>query len=552
LEVNLNPIKIFFSLAALILIAGCGDDGTGPANRAPVIESVTADPQNVGLSESTVLQCAATDPDNDVLVYTWSAEDGTFPNGAAGTIVFWQAPGDTGTYPVTVRVSDGELTDNETIDISVIVISNRAPVIESITAEPAVAFPNSTTELTCVASDEDGDSLTYTWSADAGSFPQGSSGSIVQWQAPGEFGEYYIRVTVDDGRLSVRDSIAIMVDEPPLAPSNPDPPDGSTDQRYNLDLSWSCSDPDGDVVYFDIYLGQSPDPPLVSSHQTEAVYSPGNLEPISTYHWKIIAEDQHGAVTEGPLWSFSVSRETFFALGNTGAEVEMVWIPPGSFMMGQPDAPGAGDDEWPRHLVTFDYGFWLGKYEITQAQWGAVMGVWSFGFPGNPLHPAERVSWNDIHDFIDAVNAPQTGDPWRLPSESEWEYSCLAGRDTIRFWWGDDIYYQLLDLYAWYNANSGGQTHYIGTSFGSEPNPWGLWDMHGNVWEWCEDWYHETYEGAPDDGSPWVDPPDSMRVIRGGAFYTQARQCMSTLRSMWYPNQRINSMGFRLARDFNS
>lgn len=549
----MKQFKILFVLILpFIPFIGCGNDGTEPDNRAPVIQTVTANPESVGRSESAALQCTASDPDNDILVYNWSSEHGAFPNGSSGSLVFWRAPGDTGTYPVSVRVSDGSLSDTETINVNVIVIANRAPVIQSVSANPPAIWPNAIAEITCVADDEDGDSLTYSWSAESGSFPEGTSGSVVQWQAPDGFGLFYIRVTVDDGLISVQDSIEIPVNEPPTIPYNPDPPDGAVDQQYDLDLGWSCSDPADDTLYFDIYLGHSSDPPQVSSHQTSAVYAPGTLEPNSSYYWKIIAEDQYGAVTEGPLWSFSISRETVFNLGNSGAGVEMVWIPPGSFMMGQPGAPGAGDDEWPRHQVTFDYGFWMGKYEITQMQWGAVMGTWNFGFPGNPLHPAERVSWNDIHDFIDAINSSEAGDPWRLPSESEWEYSCLAGRDTIRFWWGDDIYYQLLDLYAWYNNNSGNQTHDIGTTFGEEPNPWRLWDMHGNVWEWCEDWYHQTYEGAPGDGSAWEDPPDSMRIIRGGAYYTGARQCLSTLRSMWYPDQRISSMGFRLARDFES
>jgi len=212
----LNLIKAgLFIFVIFLLGINCGDDGTEP-NRAPVIESITANPENVGQSESTALQCIASDPDNDILVYTWTAENGSFPNGSSGSLVFWQAPGDTGTYPVNVRVSDGELTDNETIDINVIIILNQAPVIQSITANPSIILPNGTTEITCVASDEDGDSLTYAWSADYGSFPGGPSGSIVQWQAPGEFGEYYVRVTVDDGRESVRDSVSVTVDEPPL------------------------------------------------------------------------------------------------------------------------------------------------------------------------------------------------------------------------------------------------------------------------------------------------------------------------------------------------
>ncbi|UCC78616.1 MAG: PKD domain-containing protein [Candidatus Zixiibacteriota bacterium] len=203
-----------FLILLFLLFINCGDDGAGPANRAPVIQSLTANPEMVGISESTVLQCAATDPDNDVLVYTWSAEDGTFPNGAAGTNVFWRAPADTGTYPVTVSVSDGRLTDSETIDVDVVLIFNRAPVIQSLTA-PEIVLPNSIAEITCIATDEDGDLLTYTWSAESGSFPEGTSGSVVQWQAPAEFGEYYVRVLVDDGRESVQDSIAITVDEPP-------------------------------------------------------------------------------------------------------------------------------------------------------------------------------------------------------------------------------------------------------------------------------------------------------------------------------------------------
>lgn len=213
-------MKLFYPFLSLpfLLFAGCGDDGAGPNNRAPVIQSLTADPEVVGTSESTVLHCAATDPDNDVLVYSWSAEEGTFPNGAAGTVVFWHAPGDTGTYPVTVSVSDGRLSDNETININVVIIANRAPVIQSITAVPEIALPNAVVEITCIADDEDGDSLSYAWSAGSGSFPEGTSGSVVQWQAPGQFGEYYVSVLVDDGRESAQDSVAITVDEPPTLP----------------------------------------------------------------------------------------------------------------------------------------------------------------------------------------------------------------------------------------------------------------------------------------------------------------------------------------------
>ena len=235
LEVNLKLFKVLLITTALfLLIVVCGDDSAGPANQAPVIQSVTADPDTVNISETSRLSCIATDQNNDILVYTWSAPDGEFPVSSSGTIVLWQAPPDTGTYSVTASVSDGQLTDSETIDINVVFPSNYAPVIQSLTANPQVLSPNDITELTCVADDQDDDSLTYTWSSSDGSFPDGNSGFEVQWQAPVEFGEYYVRVMVDDGHDADQDSILITVDEPPPAPSDPGPPDGSADPRRTM------------------------------------------------------------------------------------------------------------------------------------------------------------------------------------------------------------------------------------------------------------------------------------------------------------------------------
>lgn len=275
---------IIVSILPIVLYLNCGNDGTGPDNRAPVIQSVSVVPENVGVSESASLRCSATDPDNDVLVYTWSAENGTFPNGPAGTFVLWLAPEDTGLYAASVVVSDGKLTDSETIDINVIAISNQAPVIQNIIANPAVVLPGAVTNLTCVADDADGDSLNYMWSSDFGDFPQGTSGSTVQWQAPVEIGEYYVRVLVTDGRIAVQDSIAITVDSPPMAPSDSDPPNGALEQRFDIGLNWSCADPDLDSLYFDIYLGQSQDPPVAGSHQYGTNFAPGKLEPGAMYY----------------------------------------------------------------------------------------------------------------------------------------------------------------------------------------------------------------------------------------------------------------------------
>jgi formylglycine-generating enzyme required for sulfatase activity len=183
--------------------------------------------------------------------------------------------------------------------------------------------------------------------------------------------------------------------------------------------------------------------------------------------------------------------------------IEMVYIPPGEFMMGSEN----GDkDERPVHRVTISQAFYIGRYEVTQAQWQAAMG-------DNPSHfkdcggncPVERVSWKDAQNFINKLNESNDGFRYRLPTEAEWEYACRAGTT------GD--YAGTLSEMAWYGKNSGSKTHAVG---GKQPNAWGLADMHGNVWEWCQDWYHKTYYGAPTDGSAWLSGGEQeYRVLRG-------------------------------------
>ncbi len=240
--------------------------------------------------------------------------------------------------------------------------------------------------------------------------------------------------------------------------------------------------------------------------------------------------------------------EQDFELGNTGTYVTMVWIEPGTFMMGSLDNdPDADDREFPRHQVTLTEGFWMGKYEVTQEQWVAVMGDRDFYFDGRPTHPAESINHDDIsNDFLPAVNATEPGDPWRLPTEAEWEYACRAGHDGTRFWWGDDPGYGGLGDYAWYTGNNDPYgTKPVGQKI---PNPWGLYDMHGNVWEWCSDWYDSDYY----DISPSTDPQGpangSFRLLRGGSWGSLPLYCRSAYRGYSIPSRRSVILGFRLVR----
>ncbi|MDP8206115.1 MAG: formylglycine-generating enzyme family protein [Candidatus Electryonea clarkiae] len=229
-------------------------------------------------------------------------------------------------------------------------------------------------------------------------------------------------------------------------------------------------------------------------------------------------------------------QEWEFQLGDTEEMVEMVWIPPGNFTMGSGDAR-------PRHVVTLSYGFWMGKYEVTQSEWQAVLGYNPSIFRGG-IRPVESVSWNDVQEFTNALNMNLPSSIWRLPSESEWEYACRAGSET-QFHWGDDLEYENVEDYAWYTDNSDGATHDVGQL---DPNLWGLYDIQGNVKEFCFDWMHDNYEDAPSDGRAWLVPPGTQRVARGGSFGDGWGGCRSGARFSYHPLSHTYQLGLRLVR----
>lgn len=208
--------------------------------------------------------------------------------------------------------------------------------------------------------------------------------------------------------------------------------------------------------------------------------------------------------------------------------IEMVYIPPGRFMMGLN----------PAHEVKISYSFYMGKYEVTQAQWKAVMSSNpSFFVECGDTCPVEQVLWNDAQDFIGKLNEANDGYTYRLPSEAEWEYACRAGTTG-------DFYSEDVDDIGWYDGNSGRRTHAVG---GKQPNAFGLYDMSGNVWEWCKDWYHLNYDGAPTDGRAWSSGgSDFDRVLRGGSVNNESSHSRSVIRFYRSPDFHSYSIGFRV------
>jgi formylglycine-generating enzyme required for sulfatase activity len=229
----------------------------------------------------------------------------------------------------------------------------------------------------------------------------------------------------------------------------------------------------------------------------------------------------------------------------------MIFIPPGSFRMGSPtNEVGRLSDEGPQTVVTLTKGFYMSKYKVTQKDYQWVIGTYPSVFTGDDSRPVETVSWEDATNYCArltqrerAARVIPANCVYRLPTEAEWEYACRAWTST-RFSYGDDPTYMSLAKYAWYGDNSGRITHPVGQK---SPNPWGLYDMHGGLWEWCQDWY------GPYPGGSVIDPQGpatgAYRVFRGGSWGCEGEECRSASRD-FNPEGETGYVGFRVVLAF--
>ncbi|QDV89639.1 Serine/threonine-protein kinase pkn1 [Phycisphaerae bacterium RAS2] len=243
-----------------------------------------------------------------------------------------------------------------------------------------------------------------------------------------------------------------------------------------------------------------------------------------------------------------------------GQKIELILVSPGEFMMGSPpnDSLSSRSVEGPQRLVQVREGFYLGRFEVTQEQWQAVMGNNPSHFKGDDPPPVGSTEWEDYQDFyrnrpVESVSwddcqsfcrrlTEVTGRVVRLPTEAEWEYACRAGT-TDRYHFDETL--ESLEDYAWCMDNSAKQTHRVGTR---KPNPWGFFDMYGNVWEWCEDYIHMNYKNAPGDSRAWLERVSrEERVVRGGCFEAFLPNYRSANRFYFKPQLRISGLGLRIA-----
>jgi formylglycine-generating enzyme required for sulfatase activity len=217
------------------------------------------------------------------------------------------------------------------------------------------------------------------------------------------------------------------------------------------------------------------------------------------------------------------------------ANIEFVWVPQGCFMMGS-DSAEAYDNEQPVHEVCLD-GFWLGKYQLTQGQYEKVMGTNPSHFNSGDNYPVECVSWDDAKEFIEKLNQ-KTGKIFSLLTEAQWEYAARSGGKDQIYAGGND-----LDKVAWYSENSDDKTHPVGTK---DPNDLGIYDMSGNVWEWCEDVYDNDAYSKHEHDNPVIITGGTYRVVRGGSWDSTPRYVRAASRFRINPGNRHDDVGFRL------
>ncbi len=227
------------------------------------------------------------------------------------------------------------------------------------------------------------------------------------------------------------------------------------------------------------------------------------------------------------------------------------WCEPGTFLMGSPETEPErepwGEGNETQHPVTLSRGFWIAETPVTQALWEIFMGDNPSRFQGAE-HPVEQVSWDDAQHFISKLNGMKPELQLCLPTEAQWEYACRAGTSTP-FYFGDNISTDQVNYdgnYPYHNGKKGEDRSQTIEVKALPPNRWGLYQMHGNVWEWCQDWYATEYPSEPVT-DPQGAASSLFRVLRGGSWFNNGRYCRSAFRYAFVPADRLSDYGFRLA-----
>ena len=552
-EQHVTPLKFLCILIAVVLqtaVVSLFVYALYPLSEPDVVTTPPQFPASAGGpysgnegSDITLDASASSGRGSEIVSYAWDFDgDGQYDDASGVTAVFNSI--DDGVFTVALQVTDDE--GAKSTDTAQVTVSNVAPKADAGWRYTVEEGDNLRLDASG-SSDPGQDIVSYEWDLDRDRKHDDASGVKVMfnWTKDGVF-SVAVLVTDDDGANSTDTAQVTVGNVAPTADAG-GPYIVKQGDKLTLDASAS-SDPGQDIVSykwdFDGDGKHNDGSGVKATHKwtEDGVFSVVLLVTdddgaASTDTAQVIVRNV--APTAKPL--VQPEKELSLAENHTNSiGMKFKLIQPGEFLMGSPaDDPDKSSKETPQHRVRITKPYYLGVYEVTQGEYQKVMGKNPSEFKGL-TRPVEQVSWEDATEFCRKLSQMDTRFNYRLPTEAEWEYACRAGTKT-RYICGDD----LDPDYGWVNSNSSRQTHPVGKT---RPNAWGLYDMHGNVYEWCQDWYDSGYYGSSPSDDPMGASTGSTRVLRGGCWSNRAPSVRSAYRDPGGPGFRFHFFGFRVAR----
>lgn len=371
--------------------------------------------------------------------------------------------------------------------------------------------------------------------------------------------QYYWQITASDGEFETVSPIWVFTtsataqNQPPAAPYSPIPEDGASDIELDIILHWQGSDPDGDQLLYELYFGIESDLQLLAENLSDSSFQPDLLSENTTYNWQVLASDGE-FTSQGDIWSFQTHTDS--------VNFEMVYIPETTYAMGDTHEQG-GVHESPVHNVSIS-AFEISRCEITQQQWQSVMDYIPAQNNGaGDDYPIYNVSWVSALEFCNALSTMHDLNPcyningiystcdfsangYRLPTEAEWEWAARGAEDPPDYLYSGSDNIDDVAIYA-YNSSAG-----CAETASKEPNELNLYDLSGNLWEWCWDWYDQYYYDYCNNQGTVYNPtgPETgiFKIIRGGSWFGVASLCRTSCRYTLYPAGSGNTIGFRIVK----